>query len=401
LNQNAKIAVNNKNELQYKLLFWSLCSMFFFIPVAKSPAIISGLAALIIWIMSGIGLKRSPLLIKQTCFLPVFVLMILIWLGLLNAENINYELKHVKRSYYWLYVFAVASLPFARVDAEKLLKAFLAGLTFTAILSIMQYADLAPMRAHALPMGLLSGFHHIILSLYLVFGILVLSFYFKRASSKKAGALIICLMVVCFIDLTLVVYGRSGYAAFLLLSPIVIYNLLGKKNLLIMTAILAIILTVFLLSPKVQERIGHAKDDITKYSAGDTNTSLGLRLEMWKISAQLFLENPLIGTGSSGFQSSWERNIPYQDAIYFQTPHNTFLYVASAYGIPGIITIIWLFIVLFRSGWRNKDTVIGFSILSFALVFFIGSLVNTMILGSAKTAWVTVFIGLQGALNDK
>jgi len=375
--------------------------MFFFIPVAKSPAIISGLAALIIWIISGIGFKRLPVLIKQTCFIPVSVLLILIWLGLLNAENINYELKHVKRSYYWLYVFAVASLPFARVDAEKLLKAFLGGLIFTAILSIMQYANLAPMRSHAFPMGLLSGFHHIILSLFLVFGILVLSFYFKEASSKKTGAFILCLMVVCFIDLSIVVYGRSGYAAFFLLSPIVIYNLFGKKNLLIMTVLIAIILTVFLLSPKVQERIRHAKDDITKYSEGDTNTSLGLRLEMWQLSAKLFLDNPLTGTGSSGFQSMWERNIPYADAQYFQTPHNTFLYVASAYGIPGIITIIWMFIVLFRSGWQNKDTVIGFSILSFALVFFIGSLANTMILGSAKTAWVSVFIGLQGALNNK
>lgn len=375
--------------------------MFFFIPVAKSPAIISGLASLIIWIISGIGIKRLPILIKRSCFLPVFVLIILIWSGLLNAENISYELKHVKRSYYWLYVFAVASLPFARFDAEKLLKAFLGGLTFTAILSIMQYSGLAPMRSHALPLGLLSGFHHIILSLYLVFGILVLSFYFKKASSKKLSALVLCLIMIYFIDISLVVYGRSGYVAFLLLSPIVIYNIFGRKNLVIMTVVLSIILTVFSLSPMVQERIRHAKDDITKYSEGDANTSLGLRLEMWQMSAQLFLDNPLTGSGSSGFQSVWKKNIPYEDAQYYQTPHNTFLYVASAYGIPGIITIIWLFIVLFRSGWRNKDTVIGFSILSFVLVFFIGSLINTMILGSAKTAWVSVFIGLQGALNEK
>ena len=375
--------------------------MFFFIPVAKSPAIISGVVSLLIWILSGIGFKKTPVLIKQPSFLPVTVLMILIWAGMFHAENIAYELKHVKRSYYWLYVFAVASLPFARVDAEKLIKAFLGGLTFTAILSIMQYVGLAPMRAFALPMGLLSAFHHIILSLYLVFGILVLSFYFKKASSKKTAAFIVCLMMIYFIDLSLVVYGRSGYMAFFLLSPIIIYNLFGKKNSLVIALLVVILMTVFLLSPTVQERIRWAKKDIKEYSSGNTHTSLGMRLDMWKMASEIFLENPVFGAGSSGFQLRWENNMPYPDSIAFQTPHSTFIYVASAYGILGIITVIWLVIVLFRSGWRNKDTVIGFSILSFVLVFFIGSLVNTMILGSAKTAWASVFIGLQGALYDK
>jgi len=375
--------------------------MFFFIPVAKSPAIISGVVSLIIWIFSGIAVRNIPILIKRTCFLPVVVLIVLIWVGLLNADNINYELKYVKRSYYWLYVFAVASLPFVRFDAEVLLKAFLGGLTLTAITSITQYLGLAPMRAHGLPMGMLSGFHHIILSLFLVFGMLVLSFYFKQSSRKKESLFIFCLMVILFLDLSIVVYGRSGYAAFFLLSPIIVYNLFGKKNLLVILVLASILMVLFLTSPTVQERIKSAKKDITEYKSGNTNTSLGMRLDMWRMASKLFLEEPLTGAGSSGFKLTWENNKPYPDSISFQTPHSTFLYVAAGYGLPGIITIVWMMTVLFRSGWHNKNSVIGFSVLSFALVFFVGSLVNTMILGSANTAWASVFIGLQGALKKR
>jgi O-antigen ligase len=326
------------------------------------------------------------------------LLIILMWMGLLIAENTSYESGHVKRSYYWFYTLTVASLPFARFNAEKLIKAFLAGLTFTAVLSILQYSGLAPLKSHGIPMGLLSSFHHIILSLLLVFGILVLSFYFKTSNNRRISILILSLMVIYFIDLTIVVYGRSGYIAFMLTAPLIIHNMFGKKQFIFITVIYAVMLCGLLASPTVQKRIGHAKSDIMKYSDGNTNTSLGMRLEMWKTSFDLFREHPFIGTGSSGFKSKWERTKPYETASDFATPHNTFFYVASGYGVPGIITITWLFIALFISGWRSRSTIIGFTVLSFALVFFIGSLANTMIFGSVKTAWASVFIGLQAAL---
>jgi O-antigen ligase len=206
-------------------------------------------------------------------------------------------------------------------------------------------------------------------------------------------------MVIYFIDLSIVVYGRTGYIAFILTSPLIIYNMIGKKSFLLTITISIMAIVILFMSPTVQKRMNLAKESFIASTKGDTDSSLGWRIEMWKMSYDLFLENPLTGTGSTGFKSEWERNKPHENADNFATPHNTFIYIASGYGLPGIITIIWLFIVLFRSGWRGRNNIIGFSILSFSLIFFIGSLANTMIMGSVKTAWATVFIGLQGALN--
>ncbi len=398
---NEQIEAQKKDILADKLLFWSCCGLFFFIPVAKSPAIIMGLISLGIWIFSGMIIKKRHILLKQKHLLPVVMLIGMKLAGLLYAENTIYELWFIKSSYYWLYPFAIASIHFTLFKPDILLKAYLWGLSFTSVLSILQYAGIAPSRYLATSYGLFGVNYHGTLSLFLVFGLLLLSFYFKKEVKKKHRVFILFLMTVYFIALSVVVVGRPGYLAFIISCPLMMYNLFGKKNLIITISITVLVMLLLLMSPTVQHRIDQMMEDFSQYSEGNKDTSIGRRFQMWEISSELFIKHPFTGTGSSGFKTMWENNLPTPEMDPYNNPHNTFFFLIAAFGIPGIIFILWLFIVLLKSGWQDKSGIVGFSILSFTFILFIGSLTNTMILGSVKTAWVSAFIGLQAALSKK
>lgn len=392
--------LKNKNITIETLMFWGFLGTFFFIPVAKSPFIILGILTLSIWVLSGQFIRDSYRLFKHwKVLMPVVLFLVIPWTGLLYTEDINYGLNFARSSYHWLYVFAIFIIASKDYKSEYWLRAFLAGLAFTAILVLFQVLKLIPMRYEGMPTGLLSGgTSHGLLSLFLAFGILVLSFYFKKASTRKVKILVILLILLYFIALSMGL-GRNGQLVFIILSPMIIYNLIGRKHL--VWVMLGTVLAVVILgmSPIVQERFKEGINDIKQYSEGNVNTSLGLRFYMWKVAKDLFLESPVIGTGTGGFGIAWKKQKLRADVFNFDDPHNTFFYMLSCYGIIGLGSLIWYLFIMLKSGWRERDNIIGFSVLSLSLVFLIGSLTSSLIVGASNTAWVSVFTGLIGVLN--
>ncbi|MBM4136588.1 MAG: O-antigen ligase family protein [Nitrospira sp.] len=399
--QNQYIKLRNNNLSIDKILFWNICVLFFLVPITKSPAIIAGVLSLALWILSGIFLKYRHNWLTQPCSIPVIILILLPWLSLLWTKDITIGLQFTKDSYYWLYAFVIASLSFTSYKRDSFIKSFLLGLSFTVCIATMQYAGLVPLRSHGVPIGLHSAFLTGTFSLFLVFGLLILSFYFKNLKQKKHRISLILLMALYFFYLSFVLYGRVGHLAFLFLCPLIIYNLTGKKHFVKVLLPTILLMLALSLSPLVQKSVNSAKSDLVQFFEGtNVNTSLGARLCMWELSTKLFLENPIFGSGSGGFKIAWRKYKPDPNMPNFDEPHNTFFYIMANFGILGMIPFIWLFIVLFHSGWRCRNDLIGFTILSFSMLLFIGSLFTTMIAGSISTAWVTIFIGLQRTLNE-
>ena len=51
----------------------------------------------------------------------------------------------------------------------------------------------------------------------------------------------------------------------------------------------------------IHTRVGEINTDLTAFSQGNTDTSLGVRLQLWKAALHLFRENPIFGVGPNGF----------------------------------------------------------------------------------------------------
>ena len=373
-------------------MLYGFCGFFFFIPVATSPAVIAGLFTISIWIFSGKFIRDREWLNKEWT-LPVIVFMFLPWIGLLYTEDLPTGLGLAKKSYYWLYAFAIASQSF-RDRAKAFINSYLLGLSLTVCIALLQYIGLVPM-----PKGFATGFigggsPYIMYSLLLVFGMLILSYYCSSAATKKRKMLLLLLICAYFLSLS-VVPGRIGYLAFAALSPLMLYNILGKKRLIGVAALTVLTVALLLSSSFVQDRIRLAVNEVRDYQHGNKVSSVGARLYMWDGAVRIFLENPIVGVGTGGYKNAmmkYKDDPSLEDPVH---PHNSFLYLASSFGVVGLSAFLWLIAVFLLKGWRARHGIAGYSVLTFGLVLLIGGLTDTQFLSLATGAMFALLIGLE------
>jgi O-antigen ligase len=193
--------------------------------------------------------------------------------------------------------------------------------------------------------------------------------------------------------------GRTGAIVVLVLLPLIVSCLLPARGLGIVLAGCVVGAAALLTNPIVQIRIDGFRQDIAAWRAGQTQSALGYRLEMWQTAAHVLGEHPVVGGGPRAFQREWKRRFPEPGVReHFAEPHNAYLFYAAAYGIPGLAALLLLFAANLVRGWRHRDVLAGSLTFAFAVVCILGSLTNTMLLGTTSALMVMLFIGLQGNL---
>lgn len=392
--ETASYAINSHTA--DRLMFWGFCGLFFFIPVATSPAVIVGVLTLAIWIFSGKIVKDYKKWLDAKWIYPVLFFVLLPWAGLLYTSDLRTGLIFATKTQYWLYAFAVSTLPFDNYKRETLINSFVTGLSLTAFVSIFQFAGLFPM-INPFPTGFMS---HINLSLFLVLGLLILAFRYKTACSRGRKALIAGLMAVYFISLSISA-GRIGFLALIILSPWMFYTMFGDRYPLKAGGAAAILSVILLMLPPVQERLEHARQDMRLLEQGKKATSLGIRLYMWEGAARLFLERPLLGVGTGGYKNEMRRLRDDPAMPNVVQPHNGFLYMAASFGLAGIASVVWLFAAYLKGGWRNRRGLVGFSVFAFGFVMMIGNMTDSQMLSLSTAMMFALLTGLTPGAEDE
>ncbi len=372
--------------------------IFLFSTIANSPVEILGALVLAAWILSGRFLADTKVWLKSATALPVTGMVLLPWIGLLYTPSPAGGLSTAVRGYYWLYPIALAQLMEYERSPDLFVNLLLAGLFMNSVASFLQVAHFLPLR-YGTPSGFLGiSSPWITYTLLLTLGICIASFYFRKAVGKKAKIIYALLMIQFFVAIGFV-GGRSGYVAFILLAPLLVYNLTGRKHLgriIILSTLMVAALFTF---PVVQSRFSQARTDLVLYTQGNVNTSVGLRLHMWTIAFAEIRSHPLSGIGTSGFKRIWEQDKKDRSLPVYDHPHNSFLYMLVSFGIPGLAVFCWLLFVMLKAGWKAFDSVMGFSLFVFTLIFVIGSLTDTQLLVFPTAILLILFSGVAAALE--
>lgn len=325
---------------------------------------------------------------------------ILPWLGLIyTPDPWGFGIDYAGKTYYWLFCLALASLSFKNIELRWLIEAFLLGLAVNACVGIMQFAGvIAPKQGWF--SGLTRGYNT--LTVYLVLGILICAFYFREAEEQKKRFGLIVLMMLYFFHL-IIMEGRAGYLTFILLFPFMIKTLFRKVSMWEIALVCVLIVGGMSFSPVVKKRIELTVSQLKYHMSAAPDKAWGReytvhqdRFYMWKGAIQLFLENPLIGVGTGGYSASLKETRDSDDPVIAH-PHNNILYMATSYGMIGIVLFIWLFWELLRNGWKEKNTLVGHLVLCAALVLFLNGLFNTTILDAGTVLLLTLVVGLQRA----
>jgi len=384
----------NRNINADVLLFYAFVFNLFALPFGTAPQNISGALAAAVWIFSGKG-KKIKLFYKNSWFLPVLAFIIIPWIGLLySSDQTDLGLDYAKKSHYWIYCMAAASLSFRTFPTQRLIYAFFAGLALNGFVAVLQILGFVPSMGY----GKFHGFGdtYSTLSAFLVIGILAASYFFKNARDKKARFLFLFLLFFYFFHLVSL-EGRNGYVTFILLSPIVAWNLFKKINILKLLLFLALFCGLMSLSPVVRKQIDFSIFQIKAILNADPETASGKkhspkeeRTYITRGAVEAFLENPVFGTGTGGFRTFMEkRGWPVDH------PHNNILYMAVSFGLVGVVILFWLFIEIFKNAWKNRDTPLGFFLLSTVLVVFVSGVFNSQILDTGTLFIFALSAGFQ------
>lgn len=371
-------------------------------PVAKAPRNIAAVA-LILCALIGISVLRNPPQ-KIVCNLDLWAftlvfLMPVLWFFHPGPGRYG---AYARDS---LFVFDMLALLYALrmhpVLINKVIHAVVAGTVLTAFVSLLQYSHLLPLREHGAAIGLHNGTLTGAFSLLLVFSAGVCSFLFRQATQWRSRWLLFAAMALCVIDLLLVVPGRTGYLAVIVLGCYILYNVVLYSRLLA-AGVLLFALSAGFNSAVMSQRIHAAQSDLTHYSAGTgAATSVGIRFEMWKSSWGLFLDHPLFGAGTNGFKVCWDLDGFKRTGQRFDNPHNTYFYLLANYGIAGMVLLFFLFWRMARFAWLNRNNLPGAAILCYLVVLAVGSLTNTMLVSSFYLSWLAIMGGIMVGVSDK
>jgi len=376
--------------LNHDALTWSVALIFLLLPTGTAPPLMGvGLAGLI-WLLSR-QFNQIPLIIKAPWFKPMFLFLALPWIGLLYSQDMDLGVDYAMKTKYWCLIFITASLPMDDRRTALLVKALWIGLLAGALLAMAQVSDLVPMiRKEFAGFGIV----HTLVCMYLLVGILMAAFYFKRAESLKAKCLLMTLLMLFALHLV-VLNGRSGYLIFILISPMVAKDLMYKFSWVVKIIVTVILCFSIFTSPIVQTRLNSTikifknnKDKVLHGQYVDTMP----RFYILKISIDSIISHPFTGMGTGCLSKI---DSPKKGMTH---PHNSILYMGVSFGLLGIISILWVFWTMFSISWRSRHTPLGYFVFSSTLVLFIGGMFDSQILNTGTLIMIAMIYGFLNIL---
>lgn len=120
---------------------------------------------------------------------------------------------------------------------------------------------------------------------------------------------------------------------------------------------LAIVLVFTAGYPQISARFDAMQSDLARYSANNSASSVGARLEMWKSALYSAQESPLFGQGFSGVEAAKKRQIEAgiidRVVLIYSRAHNQFFEDLQTKGIVGLSVLLIMFAVPFAFFRKN------------------------------------------------
>jgi O-antigen ligase len=115
------------------------------------------------------------------------------------------------------------------------------------------------------------------------------------------------------------------------------------------------------------------------YSLHDNQTSVGLRLDMWREAINQFASNPIHGIGLRQFQKENVRaletgRIELQAIRKFDHAHNQYLDTLASGGLLGVLALALVFggpLLFFLKAWRDDQGQLAFAGIWVVLAFLV------------------------------
>lgn len=160
--------------------------------------------------------------------------------------------------------------------------------------------------------------------------------------------------------------SRGGWLAIPVFIAIFIYFMMARSSpRMIMSAVFAAMLSATLLfsfNSMFHLRVSQLASDVAVFDQGSRDTSTGIRWQLYKAAADVFLRHPVFGAGPEGFALETKQMgeagtlTEKAAAMGHAEVHNDILSKAAGMGIFGLFAILAIYLVPFRLFWRATSS---------------------------------------------
>lgn len=369
-------------------------------PLSTAGTSIAGGIFVLLYLLSGYW-RNWRLVLERPWFWPLMALIAINILGLLWTSDLDRGANLVSKLSYFFFALAGATLPWQARHLRILLGLLLSGLVLNAMVGLLQALHLFPWRPMAEygPVGYAGPTY---LSLILAAALLWITYDFKQRVFLPRLANIL-LFLILFAQLA-ATGGRSGQLAFILCFPVALWMLYAGSWRKWALGAAALSIIALAASPMAQQRALQVQQNIEQYQAGNTTTSIGLRLVFWDGALHMIMEHPVLGVGTGDYVDEMARlqarhEIPATPgASRNDNPHNNYLAYWADLGIVGLAVLLWFYFAMFAEAWRPRMQAAGWLKLSWLSVFFVGCLTDTLLWGQDNMYTLSILAAIPASL---
>ncbi len=173
------------------------------------------------------------------------------------------------------------------------------------------------------------------------------------------------LAVLAGMGASLLSQSRGGWLALGLVFPVLLLQvrqvrprLFGRVLVLSLVSVAAVV-AVLAFTPRLNARVAVAVTEVGNYLAtGDGSTSLGNRLDQYRLAAQLIPQKPWLGWGAHGYVQEMERLVASgqfaQEQVHYPEIHNIFLDAWVKVGLFGVLLQAALLACVLYLFWPSR-----------------------------------------------
>lgn len=371
--------------------------------LSTAAANIFGVFFLVAYIASGYW-RNWRMVLSRAWFWPLLALLAINFLGMLWTQDTARGLELLVKLKWALFTLTGATLPWNRTHFILLVRLFLAGIVVNAMVWGLQWLHLYPwinVGPGDVPVGYTD---RIFLSMTLTSAMLWIAYDLKN-KVVLPRAVNIALALLFFVQL-LTAGGRAGYLSFVILLPIALWMLYPGRWRAWAMAVVIVGIAGLGLSPQVQKRIQDARTDLQQYQAGNTETSVGLRLVFWEGALRMAKEHPLLGVGTGDYTMEMAHfhqihAIPDTPENPVTThPHNSYLAYLADLGLTGLFIFIWFLWTATQEAWRHRVHASAWFKLCYMGIFLLGSFTDTLIWGFHNAFALGLIVAIPSLLKS-
>ena len=290
---------------------------------------------------------------KAIFVVTTFYFLVSLFFIFFHGEKINL-IDNPLRAF--LFLSVIIFVVYSSVKFDVLLYSIPLGAFISGVVALYQYYILNLESAFYYQMKIQSGDMAMSLGLF-SFSV---AFYFLDVKKSKLALFSVGCGIFGVLA-SILSFARGGWisAPFIVITLLFLYRyLLSRKVLIGLSLILCFGGALLMMNNQFTGRISDAKYQLDVYlSSYNKVSSVGERLDMWKIGSKAFLEHPVSGWSLKELdyykKDLADKDVVTKASISFSHLHNQFIDELAKKGIVGGIAILSIFIIPLYLFYRN------------------------------------------------